>query len=47
MKRIFILISLLLIGYIAIFLTNQQTNSISLLGGSAVQSPQNLSLIHI
>jgi periplasmic copper chaperone A len=41
MKRIFILISLLLIGYIAIFLTNQQTNSISLLGGSAVQSPQN------
>ena len=41
MKRIFILISLLLIGSIAIFLTNQQTNSISLLGGSAVQSPQN------
>ena len=41
MKRIVILISLLLIGSIAIFLTNQQANSISLLGGSAVQSPQN------
>jgi periplasmic copper chaperone A len=41
MKRIFILISLLLIGSMAIFLTNQQTNSISLLGGSAVQSQQN------
>jgi copper(I)-binding protein len=41
MKRIVILISLLLIGSIAIFLTNQQTNSISLLAGSAVQSPQN------
>ena len=41
MKRILILISLLLIGSIAIFLTNQQTNSISLLEGSAVQSPQN------
>jgi copper(I)-binding protein len=41
MKRIFILISLLLIGSIAIFLTNQQTNSISLLGGTAVQSSQN------
>ena len=41
MKRILILISLLLIGSIAIFLTNQQTNSISLLEGSAVQSPEN------
>ncbi|MEJ6689067.1 MAG: copper chaperone PCu(A)C [Paracoccaceae bacterium] len=41
MKRIFILISLLLISFIAILLTNQQTNTISLLGGSAVQSPQN------
>ena len=41
MKRIFILISLLVIGSIGIFLTNQQINSISLLRGSAVQSQQN------